>query len=42
MPKKPVKIHFENDMRKHGFLKDLEGVKAFKQFLENSPTGEAD
>lgn len=34
---KPVKMNFMNDMKKHGMMKEIEGVKDFKQFLENSP-----
>ena len=26
-----------NDMKKHGMMKEIEGVRDFKQFLENSP-----
>lgn len=34
---KPVKVNFLNDMQKHGIIKDIEGVKKMKQYLENSP-----
>jgi hypothetical protein len=37
---KPVRVNFVSDMKKHGIIKDFEGVKAFKQFLENSPTSQ--
>jgi len=29
---------FLRDMQRHGIMKDIEGVKALKNFLENSPT----